>query len=348
MKLPAHFKNFATISLFAAFCFAVGVHADDISADNITIQQAALFGSVFTNAEATASVEGLRIDTSQATAEVYRTSITPGYYNETYVTVEDWGWVTTGGGHTEYITEWQIVGYDTIPATYDENNIEITPESYEPRYDWVITGSYWLTDPSVWAVTGTHQEYQQTWVPEQINSWTETTSGGVPRVRFNATRSDTNFVFRVPSPSGPEGMKDILVLWEGGMSLPNDDPARTNVLTAGSLQQSWVQASSGYNQQTSSNIRAEVSTLTTNVQRLEAGVWHYESSENESRPESLRLTRTENSNSGQTVAQTQISANSAKFAGSMEVAGDAKVSGALLIQPRGDLTMGIYTSGPQP
>jgi len=334
------------ISLLAVLWPPARLRADDIAADNITIQQAALFGMVYTDTSATTLAEGLRIDASQDTAEVYHTSTTPGYFDDNWVTIEEFGEVEIG--HWEYTTEYQIVGYDKIPATYDEDGNIITPESYEPRWDDVVTGSTWVSEGTTWGVTGTHQENQPVWRDEQTNSWTETTAGGTPRVRFNATRSDTNFTFRVPSPGTPDGMKDILVVWEGGLTLPNIDTSRTSVFTSGSLQQSWWRSVSNTYLVSTSNVRAESITQRSTASYSAAGAAHLDTSENEARPEYLRLTRTENVNGTSTVAQTQIAAKSATFAGVVEVSGNLKVQGALLVQPQGDLLMGAYTNGPQP
>ena len=351
MKTPATTTARRLIAALAvvslAPCALLQAQEPDFTAGNLTVQQQAYFGSIYTDIEATNIAEGLRLDASQDTAEVYRSSTTPGYWQDNWVTVEDWGWIETG--HWENTTEWQIVGYDTIPATYDENGNVITPETQEPRWDWVITSSTWVVDSSTWSVTGTHQENQQIWQEEQTNSWTETTSGGTPRVRFNATRSDTNFAFRVPAPGyGSDNMKDILVLWEGGLTLPNVDPYRTSVFTSGALQQNWFQQLSNGSRQNYSNARAESTTLTTIDTWTDSGGYYNDTTENESRPEFVRLTRTENTNGVSTVAQTQIAAKSASFAGVVEIAGDAKVQGKLLIAPQGDLTMGPYTAGPQP
>lgn len=346
MKTPMiHRSPLAPLTLVLLF-LAANAGAQDVTASNLTVQQAALFGTIYTDPYATTTAEALRIDTDQGFADVYRTSTTPGYYQDELVTVEDYGWVDNG--YWEYTTQYELVGYDTIPATYDEEGNEITPESQVERWDYVTRATNWVYSP-MWAVVGSHQETQQVWMPEQTNTWVETTNGGTPRVRFNGTRSDTNFAFRVPSPTSPDGMKDILVLWEGGMTLPGTDPARSIALTGDSLQQGWVHSTgNGSTEQTTSALRAESLTHTTNASRTTNGVQHFDKSENESRPESIRLTRTETVNGTSTVAQTQIAAKSATFAGVVVVGGDVNVGGVIRVRPAGDLSMGAYTSGPQP
>lgn len=340
-------------SAAAAFICGGAAHlarADDVNATNISIQQAALFGTIYSDATATATSEGLRIDTSQGQAEVYKTSITPAHYEDLPVTVEDWGWVS-GGGYYQNDTSYQQTGWDYVPPIYDNDNNVITPENWIPHFEWVITNTYWVANPDTWAVVGSHTETQPVWVSDVTNTWTELTSGGVPRVRFNATRSDSNFVFRVPSPNGSDGMKDVLVAWEGGVTVPNADPTRTSVLGSDGLQQSWVQATNqtnGFSKTTVSSVRPEMMQQTTTFNGVIDGVWHLDTSVNETRPEFIRLTRTENVAGTSSVAQTQIAAKSANFAGVVEIAGDLKAAGAILVRPSGDLTMGVYTHGPQP
>jgi hypothetical protein len=325
----------------ALAAFHPSSRADDITVNNLTIQQSAFFGSVFTDNAATMSSEGLRIDTAQDVAETYHTSTIPGYNQDNWVTVEDYGYVEYG--HWETPQMWDIVGQEWIPPVLDENGIEIAPGYYQSVYGWVSTGSpYWVSDGSTWGVIGTHQENQPVWVPEQTNSWTETVVG-VPRVRFNATRSDTNFVFRVPG-NGPEGMKDVFVVWEGGVSVPNADPSRMTVLQADAIQHTFMEAAGS----TTTRTTAEVMTQSSSVAYTEGASVHQDTSESELRPALLKFTRTENVDGNTSVAQTQIAAKSASFAGVVDVNGNLKVKGAVLIAPQGDLLMGTYTNGPQP
>ena len=338
--LPRPIGPFLALALLSS---APLTRADDITANNLTIQQSAFFGNIFSDLEGTIASEGLRIDASQASAEVYHSSTIPGYYQDNWVTIEDYGYVEYG--HWETPQTWDVVGSEWVPPIVDENGMEVSPGYWQPVYGWVTTGSpYWMIDGSTWGVTGTHQENLQIWVPEQTNTWT-TTEYGVPRVRFNATRSDTNFVFRVPSPgSGPDGMRDVFVVWEGGVTVPSIDPARVSVLQGDAIQHTVTESSGS----TSTRTTAEAVTQTSYASYTDASGAHQDTSASELRPSLLKFTRTETLDGTSDVAQTQIAAKSASFAGVVDVNGNLKVKGAVLIAPQGDLLMGAYTNGPQP
>jgi hypothetical protein len=193
-------------------------------------------------------------------------------------------------------------------------------------------------------VIGTHQENQPYWTEGETNTWTST-EYGVPRVRFNATRSDTNFVFRVPSPgSGDDNMKDVFVVWEGGITVPYSDASRTTVLLGDAIQHTLSEAGGS----STTRMSAEVTALTATAAYTDGNGNHVDTSESELRPALLKFTRRESVNGTATVAQTQIAAKSASFAGVVQVNGNLKVQGTALIAPQGDLLMGAYTNGPQP
>jgi hypothetical protein len=331
------------VAALAALTDTTATAQSDLNGNNLTILQSAYFGSIFTDTAATTTAEGLRLDASQDVAENYHSSTTPGYWQENWVTVEDYGDVTYGHWEAEVI--YQIVGYNYIDPVYDSEGNIITEGYTQDVWDYVSTGNtIWVVDGTTWGVTGTHQENQPVWVNEVTNTWTETVAG-VPRVRFNATRSDTNFVFRVPSPgSGTDDMKDVFVVWQGGITVPYSDASRTSVLMGDAIQHTLAETGGS----TTTRMSAEVTALTATAAYTDADGAHVDTSESELRPSLLKFTRTESVDGAATVAQTQIAAKSASFAGVVEVNGNLKVQGAALIAPQGDLLMGAYTNGPQP
>ena len=197
---------------------------------------------------------------------------------------------------------------------------------------------------SIWGVTGTHNEYQDIWVPDVVENVT-LTNYGAPHVKFNASRSDTNYDFIFPSPSGSGNQWTALSIYSGGLTMTSEDTSRNFALTPWSLQHSGI-ASDGASVQGQNN--AEETLHTSYAFWQDTGGYHEIRSASHARADALQLVRTEYSQSGNTTAQTQITARSAQFGGAVTVEGNLNVKGELRVLPAGDLTMGAFHKGTKP
>lgn len=326
--------------------FASGINATaqsytDLDVSNqATIGAAIDLGSVQLGQTAGSTSYGVRMKVSQQAEEVLQSYTVPGYSMDNWVTVEDWGDVWQPGYYTPNYA-YGIEGYDYFPAVYDENGSQISAEYWEPRYGNVYVGDSWVEGSYTWGITGTHQENQPTWVPDELVSYSELRYDA-PLIHSSATRGDANWVWEVPGSNGD--LRKVLRLWDGGLALPLPNGDVKMTLSPTSLFYTSSQsAPNGTDVLDKVNqMNAEGITQTATV--AAAG----EQSKMESRPEFIRLTRTETDGGISTIGQTQIAAKSAAFGGVVEVAGDLKVQGTLRVQPSGDLSMGAYTQGPQP
>jgi len=311
----------------------------DIDVSNqATIGAAIHLGSVQLGQTAGSTSYGLRMQVSQQAQEVMQGYTIPGYYQDNWVTIEDWGYIEVGGYWSPQYT-WGIVGEDYFPPVYDENGIEIAAGYWVPRYGDVYTGNVWVPGTYTWGITGTHQDNQPVWVPDQVSSYAEMRYDA-PVIHATASRSDANWVWEVPDSGG--SLRKVLRLWDGGMALPLPNGDVKMTLSPTSLfytDSTALNASDTINKVVQMNAEGTTHTTTVNA----PGVT--EENKLESRPELVRLTRRD---ADGTLGQTQIAAKSAAFGGVVEVAGDLKVQGTLLVPEQGDLSMGEFPSGPQP
>lgn len=311
----------------------------DVS-NQATIGAAIHLGTVQLGQTAGSTSYGQRMEVSQQAEEVMQSYTIPGYNQDNWVTVEDWGDVWQSGYWSPQYT-WGIVGEDYFPPVLDENGVEIAAEYWVPRYGDVYTGDVWVDGYYYWGITGTHQENQPTWVPDELVSYSEMRYDA-PVVHHTASRSDTNWVWEVPGSNGD--LRKVMRLWDGGLALPLPNGDVTMTLSPTSLFYTSTQSAPNGTDvlYKLAQMNAEGMTQTTTVPA--AG----EESKLETLPELIRLTRTEINGGITTIGQTQIAAKSAAFGGVVEVAGDLKVQGTLRVPKRGDISMGEFTNGPQP
>ncbi|MFM2169594.1 MAG: hypothetical protein RIS79_3965 [Verrucomicrobiota bacterium] len=312
----------------------------DIDVSNqATIGAAIHLGSVQLGTTSAAGTSyGQRMEVTQQAEEVMQSYTIPGYYQDSWVTVEDWGWIDLPGYLAPQYS-WGIVGEDYFPPVVDENGVEIAAGYWVPRYGDVYMGDTWCGGTTEWGITGTHQENFPTWVPDELVSYSEIRYDA-PVIHHAASRSDTNWVWEVPDGSG--SMQKVMRLWNGGLALPLPNGDVKMTLSPTSL---FYTSSTALNASDTMDkvvqMNAEGITHTTTVNAL--GLT--EESKMEARPELVRLTRRDGDG---TLGQTQIAAKSAAFGGVVEVAGDLMVQGALRVPQRGDISMGEFTNGPQP
>jgi len=311
----------------------------DVS-NQATIGTAIHLGSVQLGQTVGSMSYGLRMDVSQQAEEVMQSYTIPGYTQDNWVTVEDWGWVTVPGYWTpNYV--WGVVGQDYFPPILDENGVEISSGYWVDRYDWIHSEDARVPESTNWGITGTHQENQGTWVPDQLSSYSETRYDA-PVIHASASRSDTNWVWEVPDAGG--SLRKVLRLWDGGMALPLPNGEVKMTLSPTSLVYISTQSAPNGTDNLDKFTQMNAEGITQTATVAAAG----EESKMEARPELIRLTRTEMDGGITTLGQTQIAAKSAAFGGVVEVAGDLKVQGTLRVPKRGDISMGEFMSGPTP
>lgn len=339
------FQRFFTPGLLLGFFVSSPVWAESFSdidvSNNATIAGAAFFGSIQVDSLGNSLSHGMALNVSQTTEEVVSGYIIPAHYDDNWVTVEDWGWVEVGGYWSPQYS-WQVVGQDYFPPVYDEFGNVIEPEHWEDRYGNVYIGDIWFPGNQTWEITGTHQENQQIWVPDETQTYTELRYNA-PVIHQRATRSDANWVWEVPDGNG--GAREVMRLWDGGLGLADASSGLGMTLSPSALYYTRSGTVPGAEASTTTaQIGAEVTTYTTTSNG--GGLWAQ--SKSEVRPELMRLTRTETTGGTMTVGQTQIAAKSASFGGVVTVQGDLKVQGVLRVAQRGDIDMGEFANGPQP
>lgn len=367
--------------------FAGGIsHADDISADNLSIGNCAFiggtinitgqadfhawsnfhqgarfdgstevnalsvpntasFGSLFTRLQNNASYEGsaFYISTSQALQPVQVPYTVDGHYQDTYVTVEEYGMIYSGYWQATY--DYGIVSGQTYPPSIDAQGNVLSAKWNAKQYGYIYTGDTWI-DNSYWGVTGSHTEPGRVWVDSYQSSYTDY-QYDVPKIQFTAARSNSNWAWQVPTHNG--GIKDIMLLWNGGLRLPSDDSNRMMALMSDSLTQSYhTPLTNGVEKWESSELKMDSLKTSSQVARKGPGGVVNEISQSQLRPEAIQFTREEQKKGTAITVQTQIAAKSASFGGVVQVEGDMKVRGVLRVLPAGDLEMGEYTNGQQP
>lgn len=339
------FTSWATFQGGAQFDGSVYINANLNVTGSADFNHTTSFGTLYEGLQSspTPISRAFTVSTSQGFQEVQVPYTVQGYYQDGYVTVEDYG--TIYSGHWEAQYNWGIVSGQTYPAIYDENGVETTPAYDDYQYGYLYTGDAWVDD-SYWGVIGTHSEPGQVWVEAHLSSYTDY-EYGVPKIQFTAARSDANWAWQVPASGG--GVKDILLLWNGGLRIPSEDSNRMMALMEDSLTQSYQVPWDGTQERLdSSELRMNELKKYTRVRHNTALGEVTEMSTSQVRSESIQFTREEQMAGTSTTVQTQIAAKSANFGGVVQVQGDLGVQGVIRVHPAGNLGMGPYTQGPTP
>lgn len=351
--------SFRLSFLFSAFLSISGagwLQAEDLTADWLTVNAGATISGLLQFGTASTGVVGaspsttsaFQLSIAQGLKEITVPYTVEGHYEEGYVTVEDYGWVPDGYTQPQYtITQ---IGSDYFPAVYDNEGNIVTEAYTEPRYESIYTGDMWIETGTRWAVIGSHTEMGQIWVDSYESSYTDYLFEA-PKIQFTASRSDANWAWQVPTENSGE-YKDVMVVWNGGLRIPSNDPNRMMALASDSLTQSYDEVVGTERRVHVSRLGShDLKTTVTTSTGSGAALISAEST-NEVKPESIILTRVESQGADPIAvtlsAQTQIAAQSAHFGGVMTVVGDVKVQGVLRLEPAGDLTMGDYQVGPRP
>ena len=334
-----------------------GLSGNDLTVDNLTINASATisggatfkdatsFGTLYTGLQSSpiASGRAFTVSVSQGYQEVQVPYTVDGYYQDGYITVDDYGMINSGRWEAQYT--YGVVSGQSYGPYYDSEGNITTPEYNDYQYGYTYTGEAWI-DESYWGIIGSHSEPGQVWVPPTESTYTDWLFG-VPKIQFTAARSDVNWAWQVPNGLG--GTRDIMLLWDGGLRLPSQDNNRMMALMPDSLTQSYTQTWDGSTQRTdSSEVRANEVKKMSHV-RYDSGLGEISQIDTATlKSNALSFNAEEQMSGASSTVQTQISARSASFGGTVQVAGDVGVHGVIRVYPAGNLGMGPYTDGPMP
>lgn len=324
------------------------LHAQsELSAEHLTIQQSARFGTLIDETGG----PGFTMDVLQTQYETETTVIVYPPPVETEEYQEIWDWVDMGYENEVWGT--QQVEYYQEP-TYDE-------------YGNVLDsgGSYWVDEPYVmytewmadlqWAVTG-HGNVT-VWVEQEpFEEVQYITNFDHPVVRFTGSRSNTEWLWR--NPASPGYHRPLMKLGTAGLSFPppyeEGGYDRMSLLNYYQVLYSKSNQTEDDAQRVSQGSRVTEQGVTVwydeagspgSETRLQNPVW---STEVRVKPNTLEIQRKQPASEGQASVITAVSADFATFGGGASFAREVSFHGAVRIQPRGDLTMGAFTEGPQP
>lgn len=344
------------VSCLLTLISAATLRGNDLTADNLSLSASAtiagdiIFGTVYNGPSGNTIVSPafrLSVANQGINTEITVPYTVEGHYEDQEVTTPEYGWVTIWTMQPSY--SWGQIGTTYIDPIYDEFGNQIGGGTYEPLYGDIYMGEV-LTEQSVWEVIGTTTQWQNVWVDTHQSFYTDYVYDA-PKIQFTATRSDANWAWQVPTATAGE-VKDIMVLWNGGLRLPSDDANRLMSLSSDSLTQSFTESISAgqkvfVTRLGSHDLKVESTAVTG------SGMTQQKSEKtHEMKPESLVLSRVEKEGASPSqvisAKQTQIAADSAHFGGIVTVEGDVKVKGVMRVEPAGNLTMGIYDDGPRP
>lgn len=344
------FTNLVSLKKFAgAFLLLTTLcQGEDLTAVNLSIQASAAFGQVQTGTiSQSTTAAGFSVSVVQGTSEITVPYTVDGHYEEGLITIEDYGYNTISSLVPQY--SYQQIGTNYVPPVYDNEGNLIEPGREEPVYGDVYVGEHWQ-ESQVWGVVGTHTELGQIWVPPYESFYTDN-EYNAPKIQFTASRSDANWAWQVPTSTSGE-VRDIMILWNGGLRLPSEDPNRMMSLSSDSLTHSYDEANDSGRYINFTRLGSHSLKASAAIVRGSGATAEIDESISEMKPEAVILTYRKKQGEQDAVvnssAQTQISAASAHFAGLVTVAGDVKVQGVLRVMPAGNLSMGNFTDGPKP
>lgn len=320
----------------------------EITADQLTIQQSAKFGTLIDETGGA----GFTMDVLQTQ-----------YETETLVTVYPSDVETT-----EYQEIWDTVDMGYFNEVWGTHQVEYYSDPTYDEYGNMLDpgGSYWVEEPylvssewmSDWQYTVVGHDYVTVMVPQEpyqevqyINNFTH------PVVRFTGSRSNTEWLWR--NPAAPGTHSPLMKLSTAGLSFPLPfEPAeydRQSLLNYYQVIYSKSNRTEDDAQRISEGSRLTESGITVWYDevgapgaegRLQTPVW---SDEVRIKPNTLEIRRKQPQADGsQSQVITAVSADFATFGGGASFASKVTFHGEVRIQPRGDLSMGAFTQGPQP
>lgn len=307
---------------------------------------------------------GFSIVVDQEVSNTEVEEITPGYYQNITVSVAEYGYLTTptqtwveefGYYNIQvWIDEWGYY-YPEVwyPDTYSYDGQLITPGYWatgtsptwsvigghlENQQIWGVVGGHYESLGGLWGVTGSHEEVQSVWMDPVHSSYTSTTYG-IPQAKFISQVDDMAWSFNNLG-------RKIAEITNAGLSIPLPGDAQGSsraMFTPTQFEQSYTTPAVEFGDYVSYGVRVAKDGIHTWEDYGEEQVVH-QSTSSKLKPSELVIQKKipNSSDSTATVVGTRIGATDAQFGGLV------KVTGPLLVNPQGDLTMGIYTNGPKP
>lgn len=330
-----------------------------------TLRQDAYFeGTTFFGKLPVSNTPGFRVTVDQEVTNTEIEEVTPGHFESATVTVLDFGYVThpvstwvEDFGYVwreTWVEEWGYY-YPQVwfPDVYSADEQLITPgywaQGYDPVWgivgghlegnsEWGVVGGHLETSGGEWGPVGSHQEVQDVWVDTVRSSYTSTTYG-IPQTKFIGQASEMVWSFNNED-------RKLAEFSTAGLSIPYPgDVAGSSraMLTATQFEQSYTTAAGELGNYVSYGAKLAKDGVHMWEDYGEDQVVN-ESASSRLKPSELLIQRKVPSSNGVTVSTvgTRIGATDAQFGGLV------KVSGPLLVNPQGDLTMGSFTNGPKP
>ncbi|MBB5037466.1 hypothetical protein [Prosthecobacter dejongeii] len=357
-----YIKPILAFSAFFLPSFAP-VLATNLTATNLTLTNSMAFGLVQVSDGATGNntAPGFRLTVEQdATNETFTNTI----YHPAYTTIEEqvqheYGYVEIGG-HYQDVYGYGIVNSYWVPDVtedlgyFDENNLWVSvPTVMTPGYwheEWgnVVVGQEYVSGTQVWQIINSYTTSQEVY----HDAYTETEevvyqSFLRPKIKQAATRTDANWVWQVPEANNnATTMRDIFVLFDGGVRIPSRTEGEAMSLLADNLTYSRAVPGTDFNATQAIKTQAEKLVVTSDQVYTDTARIKDESS---LAAHELTLSNSYTSPQNQTTTKlTQVRADGAYFGGMVTVKDNLHVGGVIRVAESGDLSMGIYKNGTQP
>lgn len=308
--------------------------AGSITAQNLTIAQSAQFGTVLTGMQSDyIQMSGYTFNVAQPTesnmTEVMISGWVDGHYESQYVNEDVYDWVS--GGYYRDVYTYGVISQEWVSPVYDEYGTEIVSGYYQDVYGDVWSGQEWVEEP-YWGVVGTNSFMQEVWVDGYPTTWSEYVDDpiyGAPRLQFDASRSDANWVWRNPSSDGSGQHRDIMILWDGGLRIPGSNPNKMMTLSSESLIQSNQIQGTNAATTTHSSVKAEsVGVTSNNVTNTQGGQIKIDESSTLT-PKGLKVFEKTQEFGSSLYKETIITPTASSFGGSVQIQGALNILGGI-------------------
>lgn len=319
----------------------------ELTTGQLTIQQSARIGSLIDEAGG----PGFTMDVlqTQYETETVVTVYPPPIETQEYQ--EIWGNIDMGY-YSEVWQTHQVEYYQD--ATYDESGNVLDPGGSYWVDETYLAYSQWM-EQWQWGVVG--HDNVTVWIEQDPYEEVQyATNYNHPVVRFTGSRSNTEWLWRNPAAAGSH--RPLMKLGMAGLSFPQPfevDYDRKSLLNYYQVLYSKSNLTDDDAQRVSQGSRVtdegvsvwhDKAGIPGAESRLQNPVW---SSEVRLKSSTLEIQRNQpQANGSPSQVITAVSADFATFGGGASFAREVSFHGAVRIQPRGDLSMGAFTQGPQP
>lgn len=355
------FYSKISLIVIAAFSGVEQIHATDTTVTNLTITESMAVGVIHINEGINNyQVPGFRVRVTQdSTNEIYTNTIHYPAYTVTESTVHDmYGEISQGYYQDTYawdkIREYWVddvyadYGYYDGEGTWIPNLQVVTPGHWESEFGYVVNGQEWVHQGYEWGVTGSYTTYEDIYHPATTTTEeVEYESFDRPKIKLSATRSDANWVWQVPHANGnQDNMRDIMVLFDGGLKIPSVSPDVGMSLLADNLTYSRSTTGTDFT-------LANVTQSTPEKFKVSAEQSFNDSSKMKDvaslEAQKISFTYSYTNQQNQTVTkQTQVGAEASYFSGLVTMKNNVNVEGVVRVLPAGNMSMGDFDDGPTP